>query len=316
MNGTHHAEDDEQIRSLIVQGKFGDARDLLRRTVRDKAEQDQGSVTKTPLLNWVADLSKESVEELFAMCAWEASSEAPEDLQILANDANLLEQAVTRTLGSARVLPFQTIAAWLSMKSRPGASRDELNDAQQLLDRYLRQAALDVDANKLRIDPKVQSKYAYLTELLVCRVLPSLGLIESSQSFLAKENIRKDLLREVDRARLTQMLATLSPQSSVPRMTRTPAAPLSPTAVSTATPVATSLSTNINPTSQRDPSLDTQNLVDEFKERQRQQQEEQAKMAMIAGASVAGMVLLSLLISERKRVGGIFSSFGDLLFGD
>jgi len=283
----------EGIRETLVRGRVEETLPRLRELLKRKLAKETSHRKTTPSLSFADETETESgdcLETLFAFALWEALNN-----DYIAADIQLLEQTIMETTKGP--LPFRVGAAWLALKCRPGATKDELNDAQQLLDRYLLQIAREAPPSA-EISEKLRAKYAFLVELLTLRVYPAQNLFESSQSFLAKEHVREDLLLESDRECFVELLKTMLPSSkkdeqpvnSAPTSDAPPNAP--PPAASPSLPrpaVAT--------TSQTSTSLASQQMVEEFQRRNRQVEEDEQMMMIKSVAITAGAAFIIALES-------------------
>lgn len=288
----------DNLRESIIRGEFCDTLPKLRKLMLAEVGIDAQN-SRTPKINFTNE-TKFTLESLFASSIWEC------DMGNLEEDLNLLEKRITQ---SNQDLPFVTVASWIALKCRPNCKKEELHDAQTLLERYLRQCAIDVDTGSLSINQDIRQKYAYLVELLVIRVLLPLGLFESASSFILEENTRNDLLDEDSRRRIqTQFLqfqkkanksSTCATGSN--NYSRQPADILQYNSPEATAPVHSEA-----------PSA--QQMIEEFEKHKKKLEEQQTAMLKLVGGSISVSIVCIVLFIQRKRLSKFLSSLGDIIF--
>lgn len=285
----------------LVHGRYRECAQRLRSSLLIRSLDAKSN--PTPKINFDEEDSSTSEVEAFALACWEGgvSDEA------IAEDAKTIE----RFLSFSKTIPFRNAWAWLCLKTRPTCSKDELHDAQTLVELYLKQCA--------QVKPRTagtRAKYARLTELLTLRILPRLGLYESAVSFLARENSPgEELLEEQVRVKLETELVKARSREITRAATVIPGT-AQPLATTTPNPTANASSlTNGQPFSTGDP-LAVQKMVEEFEKMKREREARKEESIKIAAAAAISVLVLGIVWSERKRFFGGAQQLADIVFGD
>lgn len=281
----------QDLAVMILKGDSERALPALRAQVAEQADGDE-PMGSTPEVHFDSSEDKSDPLYLLCLCCWEFIGNEDFDA-----DVRLVEKAVSKR----KQISFRLALTWLSLKCNPHATRDQLHDGQQLLERYMGQLRKAVESGQVPRDQDLRDMYTEVTEILAVRVFCGLGLYESALSLILQENVPEELMDQQRRAEIEYQVRLLTP-SSCANQTRPP--------TTTETPVPTG-GPESDQVANQQPHLDSSSIVREFhalKEQERQQQ-----TRAIATGVLAACVLL-FVASQRRQVSRVVSTVADALF--